>query len=576
MESTYIISDCPQFDKIAEQLHIKTISFQAHKNEMGFHDWLTREFKNKDIRKIIIPLSLRNNETEGLLLGLHIRLNYELPIEKRVIPLIFLSNLSLENIITKCSFDEDSNPQILLITNGVSISSTDIEEIVEKLEDTKSLKIEEYPLFLKILSINRKSIAGHHDIANAWGCYKLGQIVGFEMSHPLNHGKLSQLYTKLLICKNNAYKESHMKFTYIESIKCQGKRILFIDDKADEGWGSLMQYIFKSAGVDFTYVDPSPYKNSENNCFTDFDGFIAECKSHIGKRWDLIIIDLRLNPNAEDMDANSISPIKLSGFELIDLFLNENKGYPIMVFTASNKIWNVDAAMKRGAISYYIKESPEFNHSISETRSQFDKFQQNVYNSFNRAYLQDIFSDIRTIKKTLSSDDLGDSIAKQLDLAFFLITKAETDEQFAFAYISLYQIVEIITEKLIIKIQSPSDSDAYNWELPNGSLIHDYKWDDENKSYTDIGEAKTTVKGTFPQWKKMAGLIFQQWDIDNGGQLVFDLYYLIEKRNGFIHNDKSIIDKQDIHSKKYLHHDIFNKSGFQKLFNCLKIICSYL
>ena len=147
MENTFVIYDesfQKQTEILEKELSIEKISYQAHENEKGFHDWLTREFNNNDIRKIIIPLSLQNNDTEGLLLGLHIRLNYELPIEKRTIPIIFLSNMSYENILTKCSFDEDNNPQNLLLTDGVSISSTDIEEIVEKLETTYALEINSF------------------------------------------------------------------------------------------------------------------------------------------------------------------------------------------------------------------------------------------------------------------------------------------------------------------------------------------------------------------------------------------------------------------------------------------------
>ena len=103
------------------------------------------------------------------------------------------------NIITKSYFDTDNNPQILLFTQGVSVSSTDIEEIKEKIEVTPSLNVSSYPQFLKSLSINRKSLYGHHDMANAWGCYKLSQVVGFNLSSPRIKDYLGQMYIQFLI-----------------------------------------------------------------------------------------------------------------------------------------------------------------------------------------------------------------------------------------------------------------------------------------------------------------------------------------------------------------------------------------
>ncbi len=593
MENTFVIYDesfQKQTEILEKELSIEKISYQAHENEKGFHDWLTREFNNNDIRKIIIPLSLQNNDTEGFLLGLHIRLNYELPIEKRTIPIIFLSNMSYENILTKCSFDEDNNPQNLLLTDGVSISSTDVEEIVEKLETTNALEIKDYPLFLKRLSINRKSITGGHDIANAWGCYKLAQVIENKddigkpfrikdviLGNEFISKHLKQLYAKYLICKNNSYNNS------IElqknAIKCSGKRILLIDDKADEGWGELMQYIFKSAGNGFLYVNPSKYKNKNKDCFLNFDGFYEECKSYIGEYWDLVIIDLRLNPNSEDMVTNSISPTEFSGYKLIEDFLNNNGGYQIMVSTASNKIWNVNAALKIGAKGYYIKESPEFNYPISETKKQFENFKNVIEICFENAYLQNVYSSINAIKKTLPDNDFGASIGKQFELAFYLISKAETKEQYAFSYVSLYQIIEIITDYYITKEEiiqeNDDDKKQYKWKLDNGDYVKEYKWDNSNKIYIVQSEELTEEKITLPQWEKMAGIVFQMWNCQDGNNLVRNLSYLIEKRNGFVHNDKSIIDKQDINGQ-YVNHDIYKKEGFQKLFYYIKMICSYI
>ncbi|GEM_PF-1404198 len=582
MRSTFIIYDDgskEQAEKFGQQLSIERISYQAHENEMGYHDWLTREFKSKDIQRILIPLSLPSLEanTEGLLLGLHIRLNFELPIEKRSIPIVFITNLSIDNILTKSTFDSDSNPQNLLFSEGIYISSTDIDEIKEKLETSKSVK--DYNLFLRQLNIRRKAAVGGHDIANAWGCYKLARVVvgvseaeSFYSNEAIaNH--LKQLYAKYLICVNESFKDSKESYVDLDPISCKDKKVLFIDDKSDEGWGLLMQKIFKSAGNGFVCVDSTKYKTAGS---FDYDGFISECKSYIGQYWDLIIVDIRLNPNKEDIDSANIAPTEFSGYELIDAFLNNNKGYQILVSTASNKIWNVNAALKRGAKGYYIKESPEFNYPISETKRQYELFKNSVQSCFYNSYLQNIFKSVgEEIKPSLPNNDFGELISKQLDIACYLISLAETQEQYAFAYVSLYQIIEIITNELINKEQIQSNSAFNKWKLLDGTYIHEFEWDSHNKSYKDLGDAQSG-KEPFPQWKKMAGLVLQEWAMPNGDGFVRNLSFLIEKRHGFIHNDKTILDKQDKNTGKYLNHDIFDKSGFESLFKSIKAICSYL
>lgn len=580
MENTYILFD-EGFEKQAEiigtKLSIGKISYKAYEKEMEFHDWLTREFKDNDIQKILIPLSLPTVEenTEGLLLGLHIRLNYELPIEKRSIPIVFISNLSVENILTKSIFDSDNNPQNMLFAEGTYVSSSDIDEIKEKLEIVKP--VGDYNLFLRQLNIRRKAIVGGHDIANAWGCYKLARVIGISetiFSKEAIAKHLKQMYAKYLICDNESYNDSKMSFVDLQPVKCSGKRILFVDDKSDEGWGDLMEKIFKSAGNGFVCVDSAKYKT--NGSITNYEGFISECKSYIGQRWDLIIIDIRLNPDKEDIDSDIINPTEFSGYNLIDEFFNDNEGYQILVSTASNKIWNVNAALKRGAKGYYIKESPEFNYPISETKRQYDLFKDSIQTCFDNSYLQDVFKSIRDdIKPNLPQNDFGNTISNQLNIAYYLISRAEKPEQYAFAYVSLYQIIENITEELITKDQFQSNPAINKWKLSDGTYIHEYKWDSQNKLYQDMGEAQSG-KEPFPQWKKMAGLVLQKWAIPNGDRFVHNLGFLIEKRNGFIHNDKTILDKQDKITGKYLNHDIFDKSGFKSLFDSIKTICSHL
>jgi hypothetical protein len=73
----------------------------------------------------------------------------------------------------------------------------------------------------------------------------------------------------------------------------------------------------------------------------------------------------------------------------------------------------------------------------------------------------------------------------------------------------------------------------------------------------------------------MAFLYFKKWgQTDN--QIIRNLGYLIQKRNGFIHNDKTILDKKNEKTGKFLNHDVYTKEGVINLFEAVKKIISFL
>jgi len=456
MDKTYIISDySTKLKELITNLKIpeaNIISNQTSKSEREYHDWLTKVFKNNDIERILIPLSLPTDapiiNTDGLTLALHIRLNYEIDILRRLIPIIFLSNFSVSKIIEKNSFDADNNPQNLIFTKGIYFSSFDTDEIKTIVERAKPCNKQEYHKnILNKLNIFRKEVIGGHDIANAWGCFKLSQVVGisdkiFTLDSISKH--LKQLYAKYLICSNESFNTERR--IDLAPVKCTGKKILFVDDKSDEGWSYLMKNIFKGAGDNFVFVDSTKYKTTdEPKSFRDFEGFLTECRTHIGKDWDLIIIDLRLNPEKEDIDNELISPSEFSGYKLIDEFLTENEGYQIIVSTASNKIWNINAALERGASSFYVKESPEFNYSVSETNKHYESFKTDVKKCFERTYLSEIYKIWKSAAEVNKNQD--NTFIKEsnsmLDIAWNLIKQ----EQLDFGYLTLFQIIELFANQ---------------------------------------------------------------------------------------------------------------------------------
>lgn len=413
---------------------------------------------------------------------------------------------------------------------------------------------------LKRLNVSKPaSYKTHHSITNEWSIYRWSKYLSIE-NIAIQKDIEEFLYFNYL---KAIYPESKIDNPKSFLIAEKGK-VLLIDDEVGKGWHTFFKsFLSFSHSVTFDSIG-SNFKNLSK------EDIIAQTEAKI-KEFDpdVVLLDLRLH----DTDFEDKSPSELTGAKVFEKIKNYNKGIQIVIFSASNKVWNYLPFALDGVI---LKESPELSVRDNYTQECIKNMLETLRISLGKgSFLSKLFRDVESIKANLPNNDFGSSISKQFDLSFLLISKAETEEQFAFSYVALYQIIEIITDELVTKEQLQSNPVVNKWKLSDGTYIHEYKWDSQNKLYQDLGEAQSG-KEPFPQWKKMAGLVLQEWAMPNGDRFVRNLSFLIEKRNGFIHNDKTILDKQDKNTGKYLNHDIYDKSGFKSLFDSIKAICSQL
>ena len=64
-----------------------------------------------------------------------------------------------------------------------------------------------------------------------------------------------------------------------------------------------------------------------------------------------------------------------------------NPGIQIVIFTASDKIWNFQKCLDLGISGYAIKEDPEYYHGRSETYHLFNHFRNEIVRAKDRSYL---------------------------------------------------------------------------------------------------------------------------------------------------------------------------------------------
>lgn len=537
------------------------ITYLQDITDQKIDEWVRHIFsKNPTIEKIIIPVRLGKDDSDytGLRVGLHIRLTKDLK-EKQLIPIIFISEQTKSEVIGNQIENNKEKTGTILFTPGTKlVSSFDIQSAAENFNKTISEQELKNQVLPKLLIANQREQG--HQLANEWGVFRLAKFAGIELTSI----KLpTDLFFKYQFSRTGQDIQPHGNRSI--GLQKKGCNALLIDDYADKGWKEVLEHILKS------HINLHSSKLEVLTTFEAADTF----QDYESK--DLVFLDLRLKP--EEDRASEMLPLEdLSGMKLLRKIKDINNGIQVIILTASNKAWNMKALLDAGADGYFIKESPEVSVSDDASKANYESLVRAIKEAFERRYLRDVFREIKAFQKKLdalnSSDTYSfgflDEIKNQLDIAFDMHYHAKSKDQFAFAYITLYMILESINNELI---NHTGEKEKKEWFVGSEKLKN-WEWDKTNEKYQVNADLEYVTGNKPPEWKKMAGLYFQKWT-GTDHCFVVDLYRQITKRNGFVHNDKTILDFQD-GSGKYVNRDIYIPEGFRKLFDSIKTILGYL
>lgn len=478
MDGIYIIDDKLNID--IQKFTYPKIEYSKKREASDFHEYVINLFKiYPTIQKLIIPINLGEIDGEkldGLTLGLHIRLNNEIG-DKKLIPLIFIGEEDLEELLllTKSNLN---NPVYLLATKGCIYCNT-LSTLDDFVKYETGVEVYEKDVLNHLKLIQPTEDGGKHSLANIWGALRLNEVLNLNAINDKSLSKRTkELYFKYL---RAFHEESKGSFEDLQPLQCTGKRILLIDDEADKGWNDVLKAIFKES--DFKSID---FKNKT------YDVAEQEAISKsIFEEWDLILLDLRLNPSEEDTGDKTIKTEDYSGAKILKAIKKHNAGIQVIILTASNKAWNMKKLLDLGADGYYIKESPEFNFSAESTKQNYDDFEKQVKECFERGFLREIFIKTRNLKGKLEFEIrkypesfktfIQDSRLK-LDHTFYLLTLKNTQRTMEFALFNYFQILEDYANLFTFKNKKESTAYKTISDVKNKNNPHKVYWEnDENK-----------------------------------------------------------------------------------------------
>jgi CheY-like chemotaxis protein len=372
--------------------------------DTNIHETLVR-LNNLEINSITIPISITENffEFSGLRLGHHIRLTEKLTFNE--CPIVFFGSLEEKQLLKLSSLSS-----ILLTPNVFYVNLSNhafgtIEKSIKNLDQKKDGLLFDYNKYINKVNFNAPAnYESHHSIANEWALARYFSMfkkddnneVYISLSRKiLELNYLKTLHFKFIEAKHTRQKFNPKKHVYSPVIKGINQlKIGVIDDEIYKGWNYFYEYLFsKSKAETITYKDFKKHETKNELLQAIKDNWInnnIESTNPI----DLYIIDLRLH----DDDFSEKDFDKLSGVQIIKYLKTINPGIQIIVFSASNKVWNFQKCLKFGVNQYFIKESPETFNSRADTKKDIDHLTKGIELASNKIFLAACYREINSLK----------------------------------------------------------------------------------------------------------------------------------------------------------------------------------
>ena len=501
---------------------------------------------------VFIKLSLSKNYLEylGLRLAYHIRLTKSLG-ENSYVPIVLIAEESFQYL--GLSHPEPS----ILFSKGIYLIKESLDDFRKTLTWFNAGRIkslDDFSSFVISVKINPPAnYLSHHSIANEWSILRWAKALDIsadkESLKDVRVNIESLLYYKFLQARYPINTEPEKA-----AFKVNGKgRILYIDDEWNKGWDVVLKKIISSSPEIVLETFNYDFKDK------DYEEILIACTNKVNNsNPDVVLLDLRLSDSDFYEDAKST---ELTGYKVLQRIKTINPGIQVLIFTASNKVWNFTELQKAGADGFVIKESPENSIDSDSTQKAIGNFISVLNICFEKTFLKDFYIKLEDLKTKLIPrknfkksniplpKEFVDETLKWFELSCEVLKRETSQSMITTSFIFMFSVLENLSNRLI-NVDDPIPADQNNnqqlfmFEFRGSNQKLKRFQEDENK----IGYYRRTnghLKSTrnIP-WKFK---ILNALDFITDNKMKDDeLSIIIKKRNDLIHANSTTGDKFSI------------------------------
>jgi DNA-binding NarL/FixJ family response regulator len=514
--------------------------------DIQLDSFIKNKIASKEISALFIKVTLSSNYLEllGLRLGLHIRLSYKHS-HLQKLPIVFLCEESFEELSKIYNYPE------ILFRQGVYVTSEEFSNVqlyFELISKGKLLGCDSIDALINRLNIlPPANYLSHHSIANEWSILRWAKVLAmpedYSLLQEVKNNIEGLLYYKFLQSKFPIESEPNKA-----SFKIQGKgKILYIDDEWDKGWNVVFN----------TFISISPNLEQDFEVFEyDFkdkteDLIIKDCENKI-KDSDpaIVILDLRLADS--DFETNKKTS-NLTGFKILKIIKEMNPGIRVIIFTASNKVWNLIELQNEGADGFVLKESPELGINKNYTKTSVEKFALLIQEQLKYQFQKEFFIKCKEIKRNLlqtkneENEDynkLINTLVKQIDIIYSSISLINLKKQVTLdiVFLTCYNFLELFKNYYLIYKKDYryylgfEDIDLIRYNVSGGTVV-------SNGPFIANGRLDS------PSWFVIQAALFIDYfkvSVSPDFSEVVNLRRISDKRNDYIHSTKKSFDPAEV------------------------------
>lgn len=354
---------------------------------------------------VVLPLNLTEYHIEytGLRVAAHLRLTPEWNCLRT--PILFLGPDSRDDVTRLSDLGDVLHSFNVYLSDKTS--AEDLERMFRWIGEHALLpaatpqEVADSPAYRDFLKRTDKlprpaNYATHHSVANEWAVRRWAEMFGWQAGElGLPDSELAHmLYFKKLLVQAGARQGFSRKKTIPAQIPgIAGKRILYVDDEADKGWGALLGRMFRESGAELVscHVPRGEQSGGKEKLLAVIEDCIRKDYKTSGGA-DCYLVDLRLH---DDDFAEKCKPEDLSGHRVARCIKGLNPGNQVVFFTASNKYQNLREALRSSeAGGYVVKESPEQNYTREESKKAYNELGRAVQQACRMDYLRKVYAEL--------------------------------------------------------------------------------------------------------------------------------------------------------------------------------------